>query len=262
MRNKPRKFDTGAATDAGKVRAENEDSFLVLPGCGVWAVADGMGGHEAGSLASAVVVDSLKRIAEPVSVTDLLTRCRERLANANSRLLEIAEERGGIVLGATVAVLLAYEGYYACVWSGDSRIYLVRQGKIQQLSHDHTEVAELLAEGVLTAEEAQTWPRRNVITKAIGVYHDLDVEIAQGVLEKDDVFVICSDGLTIHVTDQEILDIARAHPPQAACDALVALTNERGALDNVTVIMTRYAPRGSTIVFPQPAPASAPSERG
>jgi protein phosphatase len=128
------------------------------------------------------------------------------------------------------------------------------------LSRDHTEVAELLAEGVLTSEEAQTWPRRNVITRAVGVYHDLDLEVSQGILQKDDLFVICSDGLTTHVSDNEILEATRGETPQRACDALVALTNERGAFDNVTVVMTRYAPRGSTIVFAQPAQAPAPSE--
>jgi protein phosphatase len=257
MREKARKFESGAATDVGKVRLENEDSYLVLPESGVWAVADGMGGHEAGSLASATVVEALQRIVEPVSVSELLTHARERLAGANYRLLEIADERGGIVIGATVAALLAWEGYYACVWSGDSRIYLVRQGNIQQISRDHTEVAELIAEGVLTAEEAQTWPRRNVITRAVGVYADLELEIAQGVLEKDDLFILCSDGLTAHVSDAEILQFACGRPPQGACDGLVELTIERGAIDNVTVVMTRYAPRGSTVVFPQADQAPA-----
>jgi protein phosphatase len=161
------------------------------------------------------------------------------------------------VIGATIAALLAWEGYYACVWSGDSRVYLVRHGAIQQVSRDHTEVAELVAEGLLSAEEARTWPRRNVITRAVGVRKDLDLEVVQGVLEKGDIFVICSDGLTAHVTDSEILDHAVANAPQGACDALVALTIERGATDNVTVVVARYTPRGSTIVFPQAAVPSA-----
>ncbi len=251
MKDMSRKFESGAATDVGKVRLENEDAYLVQPGSGVFAVADGMGGHEAGRLASSIVVEALGKIAEPSSVADLLVRCHEKLAAANDKLLEIADERGGIVIGATVAALLAWEGYYACVWSGDSRIYLVRQGQITQLSRDHTEVAELIAEGVLTAEEAQTWPRRNVITRAVGVYQELDLEVAQGVLEKDDIFIICSDGLTHHVSDAEILEAARFAAPQGACDRLVTLTNERGAVDNVTVVIVRYAPHGSTVVFAQ-----------
>jgi protein phosphatase len=242
-------FESGAATDVGRVRHENEDAYLVLPESGIFAVADGMGGHQAGRLASSIVIDALRRIAEPSSVAELLARCQERLARANDQLLEIASERGGIVIGATLAALLAWEGYYACVWSGDSRIYLLRRGQIQQISRDHTEVAELIAEGILTAEEAQTWPRRNVITRAIGVYHELEIEIAQGILEKDDIFIICSDGLTTHVSDAEILELARVRGAQGACDRLVELTIERGATDNVTVVVVRYAPRETTVVF-------------
>lgn len=255
MKDMSRTFESGAATDVGKVRLENEDAYLVQPESGIFAVADGMGGHQAGAMASAVVIDALRKIAEPASVADLLNRCQDRLASANDKLLEIADERGGIIIGATVAALLAWEGYYACLWSGDSRIYLVRRGCIQQISRDHTEVAELIAEGVLTTEEAQTWPRRNVITRAVGVYHELELEVAQGVLEKDDLFVICSDGLTTHVADEEIFELAQAIAPQGACDRLVALTIERGALDNVTVVIARYQPRGSTVVFTQ---SSAP----
>lgn len=261
MSREPHKFEAGAATDVGCVRRENEDSYLVLPERGLFAVADGMGGHEAGAMASAAVVDALRSIGEPSTVSALVAQCEERLSRANRDLLEIADRRGGKVIGATIAALLAWEGYYACVWSGDSRIYLVRQGRIQQLSRDHTEVAELVAEGLLSAEEALTWPRRNVITRAVGVRKTLDLEVAQGVLEKGDIFVICSDGLTAHVKDSEILDHAMASAPQGACDALVALTVARGATDNVTVVVARYVPRGSTIVFPQAAVRSAAWDR-
>jgi protein phosphatase len=250
MTREASQFVSGAATHVGRVRRENEDSYLVLADRGVFAVSDGMGGHEAGSVASAAVVDALRSIGEPATVNELLSQCRERLSRANSELVAFAERRGGRIIGATVAALLACEGYFACVWSGDSRIYLVRQGTIQQISRDHTEVAELVAGGVLSAEEARTWPRRNVITRAVGVRAELELEVSQGVLEKGDAFVICSDGLTAHVKDSEILAHALANAPQGACDALVALTIERGATDNVTVVIARYAPRGSTIVFP------------
>lgn len=251
MRQERRKFDSGAATDVGKVRAENEDSYFVHPERGVFAVADGMGGHEAGAFASETVVEALRSIGEPTSVNALVSQCREKLGKANRRLLEVADARGGCVIGATVAALLTYEGYYACVWSGDSRIYLVRQGRIQQISRDHTEVAELVAEGLLSEAEAKVWPRRNVITRAVGVRSELELEISQGILEKGDIFILCSDGLTAHVSDREILDHALTKAPQGACDALVALTIERGATDNVTVVAARYAPHGSTIVLPE-----------
>jgi protein phosphatase len=250
MSQMARIFDSGATTDVGKVRDENEDSFLVLPESGVWAVADGMGGHEAGALASATVVNALQKIEVSTSVNDLIALCQQQLVDANRRLLRISEERGGIVIGATVAAFLVHNGYYACVWSGDSRIYLLRGDQISQISRDHTEVAELVAEGVLTPEEAQNWPRRNVITRAIGVHDEIDLEMTQGMLQKGDTFVICSDGLTAHVSDEEIFELARLNAPQSATDALVALTMERGAHDNVTVVVIRYAPRGSTVVFP------------
>jgi protein phosphatase len=253
MSQAARIFDSGATTDVGKVRDENEDAYLVFPEVGLWAVADGMGGHEAGALASATVVNALQTINTPSSVTDLINLCQDRLSHANRELLQIADARGGIVIGATVAAFLAHNGYYAALWSGDSRVYQLRGDAIAQISRDHTEVAELIAEGVLTPEEARNWPRRNVITRAIGVHDEIDVEVTQGILQKGDTFIICSDGLTAHVSDEEIFEKARSLPPQTASDALVAMTMERGAVDNVTVVIIRYAARGSTVVFPASA---------
>jgi serine/threonine protein phosphatase PrpC len=237
-------FETGMATDAGKVRQENEDHCLALPEIGLWAVADGMGGHEAGALASATVVQSLESIGSPVSAPDLLARFEDRVLRANARLKEIAAQRG-IVIGSTVAVVLIHEAYYACLWSGDSRIYLVRGGEISQVSRDHTEVQELVEKGLLTREEARTWPRRNVITRAIGVNDDPELELEHGLLEPGDTFVLCSDGLTGHVEDHEILDCVLRNDPQGACDALIALTLERGAADNVTVVAVRFRPEAT-----------------
>jgi len=131
------------------------------------------------------------------------------------------------------------------VWSGDSRIYLVRDRAIIPQSRDHTEVQELVAEGLLKPEEARTWPRRNVVTRAIGVHDDPELEIADGVLQTGDAFVLCSDGLTSHVEDGEILREVMANASQPACDALVDLTlAARGATDNVTVVVARYEPDG------------------
>ncbi len=233
-------FEAGAATHVGKVRRQNEDSFLVRPEPGIWAVADGMGGHAAGDVASQTVIAELSTIAGVTSAAELLASCEERIVRANVRLKDIADHKGGIVIGSTVAVLLTHHLHYACVWSGDSRIYRARGDIIDQLTIDHTEVQELVAKGQLTREEARTWPRRNVITRAIGVHDDPELEIAYGTLEPGDVFVICSDGLTGHVEDHEILGIVSDCPPQRACDRLVELTLDRGAADNVTVVVVRY----------------------
>jgi protein phosphatase len=236
------RFETGAATHVGKVRNRNEDSFLARPEAGIWAVADGMGGHESGDLASHTVIQALESIQPPPSARDLLSLCEERIFDANARLNEIGRQRGGVIIGTTVTVLLAFDGYFACVWSGDSRMYMVREGKITQVSRDHTEVQDLLTNGAITPEEAQTWPGSNVITRAIGVGDVPELEMTSGPLNAGDVFVVCSDGLTRHVEDEEILRCVSAYISQQACDHLILLTLERGALDNVTVIVVRYQP--------------------
>ena len=245
-------FDVGASTHPGKVRQVNEDRFFVAPSSGIFAVADGMGGHENGALASSTVVQCLESIGNAVSAADLLARLEDRILRANVTLKEIAAERGKVI-GSTVAILLTYEDHFACVWSGDSRIYRVRDGAIAQLSRDHTEVRDLVERGLLTPEEARTWPRRNVITRAIGVRDEPELELEHGTLAVGDVFLICSDGLTGHVEDEEILASARSGQPQEVSDALVALTLERGAADNVTVVVVRY----DAVASPRAARASS-----
>jgi protein phosphatase len=250
-------FDTGAATHVGKLRDRNEDNFLVRPEIGLWTVADGMGGHSAGDLASATVVEELRTIEQPKSASELLAHCEDRILKANARLREIANERDGAVMGSTVAVLLVYDQNFACVWSGDSRVYMIRSGNIQQISRDHTEVQELIAEGVLDASQAKTWPRRNVVTRAIGVDEDPELEMRSGVLEEDDIFVVCSDGLTTHIEDQEIRDcVTSGGASQAACDKLIEMTLDRGAQDNVTVIVVRYRPN-DTALLPEGSPPTS-----
>ena len=238
-------FETGVSTHRGKVRQENEDSHLLLPNIGLFAVADGMGGHQKGALASSLVTEALHTIGSPASAPDLLARLEDRILRANSQLKAMATEHG-IVMGTTLAVLLTYDSHYACVWSGDSRIYLIRGSEIWQVSRDHTEAQELLEQGVLTEQEARTWPRRNVITRAIGVYEEPELELEHGTLERGDLFVLCSDGLTNYVADQEILACVSRHTCQEACDALVELTLERGAADNVTVMAVRFQPEAAT----------------
>jgi len=246
-------YDTGAATHVGKVRKRNEDSYLTRPEVGLWAVTDGMGGHQSGDLASKTIVDALNLIPPQSTAADLLAACETYVAEANQRLRAIGAARGDIIIGATLATLLAFDGYYACVWSGDSRIYIVRAGTILQLSQDHTEVQELVASGQLTPEEAQRYPRSNIITRAIGVSDEPELEITSGPLIEGDSFVICSDGLTCHVGNAEILARVTDNSAQEACDHLVALALERGGLDNVTVIVVHYRPRGTSTDATGPA---------
>jgi protein phosphatase len=233
------RFETGAATHTGRVRAENEDAHIVLPEAGLWAVSDGMGGHEAGGLASSTIVRGLGSIKPQSSVAHLLAVCEECVLGANDYLNQIGKERGGVIVGATLAVLLAQGADYACLWAGDSRIYRVREGEIRQISRDHTEVQALIDQRIFTPLEGKAWPRRSVITRAIGVSPDPGLEVENGILLDGDAFVICSDGLTEHVSDSEIAKLVSTRPSQDACDHLVALSLERGGTDNVTVIVVR-----------------------
>jgi protein phosphatase len=242
-------FDTGATTDVGKLRENNEDSFLARPDAGVWAVADGMGGHSDGKLASDTLIDALQAIEVPASEESLLLKFKSKVTDANAQIQGVSR-RNGEIIGTTLAAFLAYGRRYTCLWAGDSRIYVVRNGEISQLSRDHTEVQELINSGAITPAEAKFWPGRNAITRAIGVFDRVELEAMSGDILPGDAFVICSDGLTQHVSDTEICDYVSASDSQSACDALVALTLERGAVDNVTVIVVRYRPD------PQPAQES------
>lgn len=237
----PFQFETGAATDTGRVRDHNEDSFLTLPEAGVWVVADGMGGHHAGDFASRTIVESVGSLGRPVSAPDLQARFMDRLLRAHQLIQDQSALLNGATVGATLVALLSFDRHFACVWSGDSRIYLLRAGQYTQVTVDHTEVNELLRTGAITAEQALTWPRRNVITRAIGVHATPQTDERSGGLADGDVFLLCSDGLTEHIEDHEMAEALTRFAPQAACDALVQLTLQRGAKDNVTVVVVRVA---------------------
>lgn len=240
-------FSTGAASDTGRVRDHNEDSMLAQPKSGVWVVADGMGGHEAGDFASQTIVAQIATVGRASSAPDLQARFMERLTMASDDIRSRSEELGGATIGATLVALLVHEEKFACIWSGDSRIYLMRDGVLQQVTQDHTEVQELLNSGAITPQEAADWPRKNVITRAIGVTDDPNTDETYGNLEAGDLFLLCSDGLTEHIDDQELPDLLQGGTPQDKADRLIELTLERGAKDNVTVIVVECEHRARTV---------------
>lgn len=237
-------FESYGVSHKGCVRDHNEDSYLVEPQIGLWVVADGMGGHEAGEVASASIVEHLATIGIASSAPDLRARFEDRLSRAHAEIRRISRSRG-VTIGSTVAALLAMDGRFACLWSGDSRVYLVRDAAISQISRDHTEVQELLDSGAISATEAENWPRRNVITRAIGVNDDIDIDFQQGETLAGDVFILSTDGLTAHVSDAEIAAAALSATPQAACEKLLAMVLERGGTDNVTIVLVRIADKGN-----------------
>jgi protein phosphatase len=244
-------FQTGGVTHKGHVRDHNEDDLVLRPEVGLWAVADGMGGHEAGDFASQTVAKALATVGMPASAASLLKSCDEKLAQANEEIRAFAQSKGGAIVGTTVATLLVFRTHFTCVWCGDSRIYLIRRGVLRQLSRDHSELQQFVDQGVLTSAEAKVWPGRNVLTRAIGVFEAPETDRQDGELESGDMFVLCSDGLTTHVADDEILKIAARRPPESGCQDLIDLALSRGGKDNVTVVITHYRP-DSTRNLPPP----------
>ncbi len=232
-------FDTGSSTHHGRVRKHNEDCLLVRPASGLWLVSDGMGGHKAGDFASRTIAENAAWIGTPTSAHDLKVRFMDRLQLAHEDIRARSAAMEGATIGATVVALLVFGGHYACIWSGDSRIYRLRGGELQQMTVDHTEVNELLAAGTITPEQAAAWPRKNVITRAIGVLDEVSTDENYGMLQHDDTFLLCSDGLTGHVADDEIAAHLSHRGSQETCDRLVELTLSRGARDNVTVVVVR-----------------------
>lgn len=241
------RFESYGASNEGCVRELNEDRYVMVPASGTWVVADGMGGHEAGELASSNIVSHVETIGKSSSATDLQARFVDRIHRANSDIRQMSRERNGATIGATVVGLLIFGGEYACLWSGDSRIYRMRKGELEQLTRDHTEVQELLDRNMITPEEAETWPRKNVITRAVGVMEDPGLDMTNGMVLTGDTFVLCSDGLTAHLNDDDIAEIVHGHKAQMACEKLIETTLERGASDNVTVIIVQCRDVNATV---------------
>lgn len=247
-------FESYGISHRGRVRRLNEDSYLIDPESGLWLVADGMGGHDAGEVASASIVDHLATIGIASSAPDLRARFEDRLSRAHAEIRKLSRERG-VTIGSTIVALLVMDGHFVCLWSGDSRIYLVREGAITQVSRDHTEVQELLDRGMISETEARNWPRRNIITRAIGVSDEIVVDFQHGEILPGDVFVLASDGLTAHVSDAEIEAAVVSATPRQVCERLLAKVLERGGTDNVTIVLVKM--QGSRNDTPVPSTAGS-----
>ncbi len=230
-------FRSWGATHRGTVRGHNEDRFVNRPDLGLWAVADGAGGHDLGQAASTLIAETLADIPDGLSAGEILAEVRGRLAGAHAELRAQAVERGnGSIIASTVVVLLARDDYYAFLWVGDSRGYLLRDGKFTQLTKDHSLVQELVDAGVLTPDQMEKHPHANVITRAIGADIDeLDIDKVTGALLPGDRLLLCSDGVSkLMSTDDIAALLGRQDDSPAERLILAALT--RHANDNVTAV--------------------------
>ncbi|MGF1688525.1 protein phosphatase 2C domain-containing protein [Photobacterium japonica] len=230
-----------AQSHPGKVRAYNEDALLDCPDSGVWVVADGMGGHQAGDVASQMLVDivqqHIRTVPSSMISVDLL---HNALHDANRQIFDYSERyMEGETVGTTAVVLFIQNGEYHCLWVGDSRMYMLRQQQLIQCSRDHSQVMEMVEQGLLAAEEAENHPLANVITRAIGVNDDVLVDHVSGPLMLGDQFLLCSDGLTKELTDQHLAHCLQANSLSDSGLALMHSALVRGASDNVTCILVR-----------------------
>ncbi len=230
-------IEFGHGTHVGLRRARNEDTYYADAGLGLFLVADGMGGHQHGEVASALVRDA---------VADLVTRGHslvEAIKGADERLMAQARgHRDAFPMGTTIAALRLSPAGYEVAWVGDSRIYLWKNG-LKQISHDHSLVQELVAAGTLDAAQAARHPQRNVITQALGItaVDQLHIGLARGRIEPGMAFLLCSDGLTEEVSDTAIASIVerRDLAAQECVDHLVLAALDGGGSDNITVVLAR-----------------------
>jgi protein phosphatase/serine/threonine-protein phosphatase Stp1 len=226
---------SAGATHAGAVRKRNEDAFVELPESGLWAVADGAGGHGAGDVASAAIADALAGIPPHLGAAELLAQVRLRLAGVHAAL-QAHPGPGGRTPASTVVALLARSGHFALLWAGDSRGYLLRAGALTRLTRDHSLVQELVDAGALSEAEAERHPQANVITRAVGAPGELVLDKVSGPLHAGDVFLLCSDGLFKEIAEAEIAALLGAGQGP---EALLAEALRRGARDNVTAVAVR-----------------------
>lgn len=225
-------------SDVGKVRKHNEDCMLERPEIGLWAVADGMGGHAKGDVASQMIIDSLKKVHEGTTLNRFIDEIEDRIMAVNKKLIEKADETSKkVTIGSTVVVMLAYDQYCVYLWAGDSRLYRLRNREMRQISTDHSQVEMYIEQGLISREEALSHPHGNMITRAVGATEDLHLDIDIQKLARGDRYLLCSDGLTKHIDDAELEEYLRDGSREECCQRLIDTTLARGAGDNVTVII-------------------------
>ncbi|HVO11909.1 MAG TPA: Stp1/IreP family PP2C-type Ser/Thr phosphatase [Vicinamibacteria bacterium] len=252
-------IDAYGRTDVGRRRKINEDSLLVSPETNLYAVCDGMGGHNAGEVASRMAIETLASFVEKSAVEQEITwpwgidaglsfdanRLKTAIKLANARVFHAADNREELTGMGTTIVAAVVSGNKMTIGSaGDSRCYLVRNDQLKQLTRDDSWVSAALGEGILNSDDVEHHPLRNVITKAVGARDSIDIDTIEHTLEPGDVAMLCSDGLHGMLNDQELARLLIPVPEslEQATARLVDSANEAGGRDNVTVVLLRYSP--------------------
>ncbi len=233
-------------SDVGKHRPNNEDNFAFgeLEGAAFGIVCDGMGGAEGGEIASKIAVDTIRKKLELAYSPKMSAAAIERMlcaaiTAANYEIYSYAQSHDLMGMGTTVAAAVIKDGCAVIAYDGDSRVYMLA-GDIRQLTTDHTFLNELYKIGQITLEEMQTDPRKNIITRALGVSEEIDVDIVIEDIDAGDVILLCSDGLTNCLTDAQIMDIYHSTAWEDTCDKLINQANDNGGMDNITAVLMQY----------------------
>ncbi|HPQ80940.1 MAG TPA: Stp1/IreP family PP2C-type Ser/Thr phosphatase [bacterium] len=241
-------------SDVGKKREKNEDSFLVAGDLCLYAVADGMGGHQGGDFASSIAVSTIEEIvrelendpemtlqeeaAVPIRAGEYQGYLRYAIQLASQRIYEKASVEAALKGMGTTAVVLLFRNNKAYIANvGDSRAYRMRRDRIDQITKDHSLVGEQIRAGILSQADARSHRLKNIITRSVGFQEEVDADIDIRVVREGDRFLLCSDGLSNMMEDEEILEVAATNTPEAACRRLVDIANERGGDDNITVVI-------------------------
>jgi serine/threonine protein phosphatase Stp1 len=233
-------FECVSKTDVGLRRKVNEDALLVRTERGLWAVADGMGGHDAGDVASSKVTESLLELPGAEDLDQLVESAIAALKKVNADLISLAGAKGSDrSIGSTVVGLAIADGQFRCFWAGDSRGYRIRDRQIVQLTRDHSLVQDLVDSGMLQPDEAVDHPNSNIITRAVGVAEELRVDTVSGDVQRGDQFLLATDGVTRLIDDQELAMELSTNPPAHAARKLIETVLARGAPDNASLIITK-----------------------
>lgn len=229
----PFRIEDVAVSHVGHVRTENEDSLTGSARAGVWLVADGMGGHANGRMASQAIADAVAALDPPDDIDRAADSVAQAIHQANARIFALSQELGK-QMGSTVVALVVRGDEFVVLWSGDSRAYVYRDGQLIQLTRDHTQVEAMIERGLLSRAEADDHPMKHVLARAVGVQDRLELDAIRDRIVSRDIFVLCSDGLHGVLEDSEIAAML-GQRRQAAGDDMIAECLARGAPDNVTI---------------------------
>jgi serine/threonine protein phosphatase PrpC len=234
-------YRSAARTHVGTVRQRNEDAVLERADIGLWAVADGAGGHQRGDFASARIMAALNEVHPALPGVSLVEQVRDSLADINLELRVTAAAIGpNALIGSTVVVLLILENQSCCLWAGDSRLYRMRRRQLTQLSRDQSHVQNLVDRGEIAPEAAATHPLGNIVTNLVGASDKLVLEERRDSLEPGDILLLCTDGLNRVVSDTEIAGMLEGNAAATAADLLIERALARGTRDNVSAVVIKY----------------------